>query len=220
MTLQPLFPSIERYIGALQEEVIASERFLLLEELIGYMANTLYSGRTVRLVFICTHNSRRSHLAQAWAQVFAYRYGLAPIECYSGGTETTACNPRTVAALERAGLRATAITAGENPVYLFQYAEGVGPVIAFSKVYDQPPNPRAGFAAVMTCAQAAESCPVVLGAEQRFALPYDDPKAADDTPEEAATYDARCRQIAAELQFVFEAVALGREIARTLSKRR
>jgi arsenate reductase len=207
MTLQPLFPSLERYIGSLHEEDITAERSPLLEELIGYMANTLYSGRTVRLVFICTHNSRRSHLAQAWAQVFAYRYGLAPVECYSGGTETTACNPRTVAALERAGFRATAITVGANPVYLFQYAEGVGPVIAFSKGYDQPPNPREGFSAVMTCAQAEENCPVVFGADRRFSLPYDDPKAADDTPEEVAIYDARCRQIAAEMRYVFERVA-------------
>ncbi|MCS7035962.1 MAG: protein-tyrosine-phosphatase [Saprospiraceae bacterium] len=204
---QPLFPSIEEYLRLMQGEAVPSERLPLLHALAAYLAEVLRLGRTVRLNFICTHNSRRSHLAQAWAQVAAHRYGLAPVECYSGGTEATACNPRTVAALERAGLKAVAITKSENPVYLLYYADGAGPIVAFSKVYDQPPNPREGFAAVMTCAQAEENCPVVFGAERRFALTYDDPKAADDTPEETATYDARCRQIAAEMRYVFARVA-------------
>ncbi len=203
----PLFPRLEQYTRSVRQGDIASERLVLLNALASYAADVLRSGRTARLIFICTHNSRRSHLAQVWAQVAAHAVGAAPVECYSGGTEATACNPRTVAALERAGLQTVRITEGENPVYLISYAEGVGPIVAFSKVYHQPPNPREGFAAVMTCTQAEENCPVVFGAERRFALAYDDPKAADGTPEEAAIYDARCRQIATEMFYVFERIA-------------
>lgn len=203
----PLLPRLAQYLHSVRQQAISTERLPLLDTLAAYVADGLRLGRTIRLTFICTHNSRRSHLAQVWAQVAAHVVGAAPVECYSGGTEATACNPRTVAALERAGLRTVRITEGENPVYLISYAEGVGPIVAFSKVYHQPPNPRESFAAVMTCAQAEENCPVVFGAERRFALTYDDPKAADGTPEEAAIYDARCRQIAAEMLYVFERAA-------------
>jgi len=197
-----MFEPIIEYLESVPAEIPA-ERRAVLDPLADYIAQKHQSGAVARLVFICTHNSRRSHFGQVWAQVAAHLYGVAPVECYSGGTETTACNPRTVAALERAGIRAQRITDGDNPVFLLQYAPGVNPVAAFSKTYDQPPNPTSGFAAVMTCSHAEENCPFVSGAEKRFSVMYDDPKAADDTPEEAATYDARCRQIAAEMLYLF-----------------
>lgn len=193
---------LDRYLAALPTAPPA-ERRALLDPLAEYISKKQAAGEVVRLIFICTHNSRRSHFGQVWAQVAAQHFGIAPVECYSGGTETTACNPRTVAALERAGIRAKQITGGENPVFLLQYADGVNPMAAFSKVYDQAPNPTEGFAAVMTCSQAEENCPYVPGAEKRFSITYNDPKNADGTPEEEAEYDARCRQVAAEMAYVF-----------------
>jgi len=53
----------------------------------------------------------------------------------------------------------------------------------------------------MTCSDADENCPFIPGAELRLPLTYDDPKAADDTPQEAARYDERLRQIGRELFF-------------------
>lgn len=200
-----MFSTLTAYIETLSADLPA-ERRAVLDPVADYIARKLLSGAPVRLVFICTHNSRRSHFGQVWAQVMAHYFGIGPVECFSGGTETTACNPRTVAALERAGIRAQRITEGENPIYLLQYADGIHPIAAFSKVYDQAPNPMSGFAAVMTCSQAEENCPFVAGAEKRFSLLYEDPKAADDTPEEAAVYDARCQQIAAEMRYLFNHV--------------
>jgi arsenate reductase len=171
--------------------------------LAAYIREKRAAGLPVKLIFICTHNSRRSHFGQVWAQIAAHYFGVAPVDCFSGGTETTACNPRTVAALERAGLEAQPVTAGDNPVYLLRYADGANPLAAFSKVYDQAPNPRKDFAAVMTCSQAEENCPFVPGAEKRFSITYDDPKVSDHTPGETAAYDARCRQIAGEMLYVF-----------------
>ena len=202
-----LFPALEQYLASLSGfDALPAERKTLLEPLAVYIREKQLAGLPVKLIFICTHNSRRSHFGQVWAQVAAHHFGITPVECFSGGTETTACNPRTVAALERAGIGAQAITGGENPVYLFRYADGINPVAAFSKVYDQAPNPRKGFAAVMTCSQAEENCPFVPGAEKRFSVMYDDPKASDGSPDEAAVYDARCRQIAAEMLYVFDRV--------------
>ncbi|MBK8921718.1 MAG: protein-tyrosine-phosphatase [Saprospirales bacterium] len=188
----------------MERTAISPERKALLDALAAYIREKLRSGAPVRLIFICTHNSRRSHFGQVWAQIAAHHFGVGPVECYSGGTEATACNPRTAVALGRAGLRVQAIASGENPVYLLQYADGVNPIAAFSKVYDQAPNPAVGFAAVMTCVQAEENCPFIPGAENRFSITCDDPKAADGTPEEAAVYDARCRQLAGEMGYVFE----------------
>ena len=198
-----MLPALRQYLDALRDfSELSSERRLLLDALAGYIRNQIRSGQPARLTFICTHNSRRSHLGQVWAQAAAHYWGLGPVEAFSGGTETTACNPRTVAALERAGIRAQQISGTDNPVYLLQYAEGVPPLAAFSKRFEQAPNPRTGFAAIMTCTQAEENCPFVPGATQRFSLTYHDPKAADDTAAEAATYDERCRQIAHEMLYV------------------
>lgn len=202
-----MFPLLKHYLAELTDFAsLPAERIERLDSLATYIRRKLDAGQPARLTFICTHNSRRSHFGQVWAQVAAHFYGISPVECYSGGTEVTACNPRTAAALERAGIRVQRITGGGNPVYLLQYADGVPPLAAFSKVYDQPPNPASAFAAVMTCSQAEANCPYVPGAEKRFSITYDDPKSADGAPEEGAVYDARCRQIAQEMMFVFSRV--------------
>lgn len=201
-----MYPLVEQYLQSLNTKDIMADRQAILKPLADYISLKIQRGEVIRLTFICTHNSRRSHLGQLWASVAAHHYGVGPVECFSGGTETTACNTRTVAAMERAGIRVQRITEGDNPVYLLGYADGVPPLVAFSKVFDQVPNPGAGFAAVMTCTHAEENCPFVPGAEKRFSITYEDPKAFDGTPEEAEAYDARCRQIAGEMLWVFSQV--------------
>lgn len=164
-------------------------------------------GDPIPLVFICTHNSRRSHFGQVWAHVAALWYGVPHLCTYSGGTEATAFEPRAIAALRRAGLRVEARDATANPRYLVEFGPAVPGLSCFSKRYDASPNPPVGFVAVMTCAQADAECPVVLGATHRIALPYDDPKAFDGTPGEAGAYDATCAEIAREVLACFALVA-------------
>ena len=187
---------------------IPADRRAALDRLAAHVKAKRDAGEPARLTFICTHNSRRSHLAQLWAAVAAERYGVAGVETFSGGTEATAFNPRAVAALRRAGFEVTAVDDGAdavNPRYRVSWGTGE-PSIAFSKRYDAAPNPTAGFAAVPVCSEADEACPVVTGADARFALPYEDPKAADGTPFEAARYDERTAQIARELLYAFSRV--------------
>ncbi|MBD0254845.1 MAG: protein-tyrosine-phosphatase [Cytophagales bacterium] len=184
---------------------IPAARKAALSALTRYVQQQVTAGRPVQLTFICTHNSRRSHLSQLWAQVAAYCYGVPGVAAYSGGTEATAFNPRAVRAVEAAGFRVEKTGAEPNPVYLVHYAEAQPPVRAFSKVYDAGGNPTADFGAVITCTHADENCPFIPGAV-RISLPYEDPKAFDGTPEEAAQYAGRCRQIARELLYAFSRV--------------
>jgi len=202
-----LFPQLEGTIArCLAEGEIVDERRMLLEKLSDFVVSKLADGHSARLVFICTHNSRRSHLCQFWAQAAAHHYSIPAVETFSGGTEVTAFNPRVAAALRRAGFVIKPPRDGENPVYEVRYEPDMEPLRAFSKVYDAPPNPRSGFAAIMTCSSADTACPIVAGADERIAIPYDDPKDSDGTRREAEVYDERCRQIAREMLCVFSMV--------------
>jgi hypothetical protein len=91
-----------------------------------------------------------------------------------------------------------------NKVMMVTFARKAKPVFCFSKVISHPYNPSAGFGAIMTCSSADAACPVVTGANFRVSIPYIDPKVSDGKPEEAATYDARCLQIAAEMLWVMK----------------
>lgn len=177
-----------------------------LDALSAYIREQRAADKPVRLNFICTHNSRRSHMSQLWAAVAAEAYGI-PVTVYSGGTEATAFNPRAVAAMERAGFRIEKTTDDKNPIYHVRVADNRPALTCFSKRYDNAPNSTEGFAAVMVCDQADAACPTVSGAAARFSLPFVDPKAADGTPKEAETYDARCAQIARELLYVMSRAA-------------
>jgi hypothetical protein len=181
---------------------IPLERQALLQRLADHVA----AVRPARLVFICTHNSRRSHMAQLWARAAAAHFGVDGVETYSGGIEATAFAPPAVAALQRAGFLIERTGTGDNPVYSVRQRQGEPARSAFSKVYDQAPNPAAGFCAVMACAEADAGCPVVAGADARIALPYEDPKDHDGTDCETGAYDARCRQIAREMLYAFSLV--------------
>ncbi|GAB4407136.1 MAG: protein-tyrosine-phosphatase [Bacteroidia bacterium] len=203
-----LSPTLQAYIDSLPGEVdgIPAERRALLDDLAAFVVGAVQARQPVDLLFICTHNSRRSHLGQVWAQVLAARLGIGGLRSYSGGTEATACNPRTVAALRAAGFTVSTTDTGPNPRYRLE--DGAGTVLElWSKVFRDPANPQQGFAAIMTCDSANEACPIVPGAAARFPIMYEDPKAWDDTPEEDSAYATRCRQIAAELWYALSQVA-------------
>ncbi len=192
-------------IASLPISSIALERKALLEEMAEYLREKLSTGQEILLNFICTHNSRRSQFSQIWAQTAAAYYGIEAF-CYSGGVEVTAFNPRAVAAIHRDGFKLVQ-KVGDNPVYFVFYSEEEEPIVAFSKVYDDAINAPKDFAAVMTCDHADENCPFIPGAEKRFPLRYEDPKAFDDSSQEEQMYTERSHQIGAELFFLFEKVS-------------
>lgn len=199
-----LLPRLRAYVEEVTAELdqVPPERQEVLRDIAAVMVEELRAGRDALATFICTHNSRRSQMSQIWLQTAAAWYGLERVRAYSGGTEITACNCRTVLALRRAGFAITDVTRGENPVYLVRYASNRPPVRAWSKLYPAGGNPRRGFIALMTCSVADRSCPKVEGALARFAIHYADPRLCDDLPTETAAYDARCREIAREMFFL------------------
>ena len=189
-------------------DAIPADRKAELEALAAFVRSARDTG-VARLNFICTHNSRRSHFGQVWAQVGAHHFGIdSLVQTYSGGTEATAFNERAVGALRRAGLDVHPAAISDNPRYAVHYAADRAPMVCFSKKYDDASaNPTSGFAAVMTCAQADRGCPVVYGSAARFSTPYEDPKASDGSLEERETYDERCAQIAREMLYVMSRAA-------------
>ncbi len=198
-----LFPKIEAVIQVLDLTTINNERKVLLQPLIDYIKVNVRQNKEVRLNFICTHNSRRSHLSQVWAQALAAYYNIANVYCYSGGTEATAMFPMAADTLKGQGFEITPLSACSNPVYSVKFAINSHPVIGFSKTYDNGFNPQSNFAAILTCSQADAGCPFIAGAEQRIPITFEDPKAFDDTPQQAAKYQEGSIQIATELAFVF-----------------
>ena len=185
---------------------ISPERKEILKQLTDFVQAKARNQEKIELVFICTHNSRRSHISQIWAQAAAAYYGIGNVVSYSGGTEATAFNPRAVKAMQEAGFKIDSTSEGTNPIYEVSFAENADPVITFSKKYDSASNPQKGFAAIMTCSHADENCPVVFGMEKRISLPYNDPKDFDGTPQEADKYSERVKEIGTEIFYAFSQV--------------
>ncbi|MFN5554948.1 MAG: protein-tyrosine-phosphatase [Chryseotalea sp.] len=203
-----VLPTLHTTIQHLKEEfhLIPEARKTILKQVGSYLQKKRNAQQTTLLNFICTHNSRRSHISQIWAQAAAYYYNVSDIRCFSGGTEATAFFPSAVKAMQEAGFSITRVKQQANPVYEIRFADTADPIVVFSKKYDDPFNPANNFAAVMTCTHADENCPLVLGADTRISLPYDDPKAFDNTPLEAAKYTERVREIGRELLYAFSII--------------
>lgn len=199
-----LYPTLTESVETIRKLPIAEERKEILRPLIAYIQSKINLDKEVNLNFICTHNSRRSQFSQIWAQTAAYFFGVK-VNCFSGGVEITAFNERAVASLRRSGFKITS-SEGDNPKYFTWHSADLDPIIAFSKLFDDPINETQQFAAIMTCSHADENCPFIPRAEKRIPVRYEDPKAFDDTFEEAARYDERSHQIASEMFYVFSKI--------------
>ncbi len=198
-----MFLALQATIEQLKNPEVPKERKSVLEPLATYIQDKINSNQDIRLNFICTHNSRRSHLSQIWAQTMAFHFGIKNVFCYSGGTEATAMFPKVAETLTNQGYHILKLSDTNNPVYAVTFDENQHPVICFSKAYFDEFNPKSEFSAIMTCNNADEGCPMVFGAEARFPIKYDDPKAFDGTELMNEKYTERSLQIASEMYFVF-----------------
>jgi hypothetical protein len=185
---------------------ISDERKADLNEIANYILEQQKDKKPINLVFVCTSNSRRSHMAQVWSQIASYYYNVKNVSTFSGGTEQTKVNENALTALEKTGIRLQSNQQSKNPIWLATIGEKINPLVLFSKKYADSTNPSENFGAVMVCAEANESCPIVPGADFRLGLPYQDPKAFDNTPQQSEKYDERCRQIAREMFYVFSQI--------------
>ncbi len=205
MHTSALLPAIERVFDGLNLSAIPEERLDTLDLLVGHIARGIDQQEAIQLNFICTHNSRRSQLAQIWCTVAAHFYKL-PVDAYSGGVEITACHPNTIRALHSQGFEIPDMD-GDNPVYPVRYSEVAEPLELYSKTYDDERNPQADFIAIMTCGHANEHCPIIAGSDLRIPLTYRDPKESDGRPEQDAVYVARSLEIATEMKYIFQSLS-------------
>jgi arsenate reductase len=198
------YPSLDAFIKDLKIQEINEERYPLLQLMVDFVQSKMDQGLPIQLHFICTHNSRRSQLAQIWAQTISAYFGIET-SCFSGGVEVTAFNENAVKAIKAAGFNINAM-GNTNPIYEVSYSTSAAGIKAFSKKFDDAPNPSEGFAAIMTCSHADENCPFIPGAEIRIPVRYDDPKAFDGTDLMAAKYLERSKEIATEMLYVFSKI--------------
>ena len=197
---------LSAYIEIILQQVITDDRKEVLQPLINYIQQKAKGMQPIYLNFICTHNSRRSHLAQVWSQVASHYYGISDTQCYSGGTETTAMFPKIAETFSEAGFEVWKLSEAENSIYAIKYDENALPIIGFSKKYDDTFNPVNHFAAIMTCSQADGGCPFIPGAEKRIPITFEDPKISDNTAEQTKVYNERRLQVASEMFYVFSQI--------------
>lgn len=202
-----MYSALSETIEQLQLRNISEERKLVLQPFIDFVQQKVNSSQNVNINFICTHNSRRSHLSQVWAQVASTHFNIPNVYCYSGGTEETALFPKVAETLINQGFSIFKIAESNNPVYAIKYGDNALPVIGFSKKYDSPFNPVSTFAAIMTCSQADGGCPFIAGAEKRIPITFEDPKISDNTLEQSKVYAERSLQIATEMFYVFSKIS-------------
>ena len=75
-TTTSLFPEIAGFITTLKLDAVSPERREILDPLAGFIQSKVSEDQEIRLNFICTHNSRRSHLSQIWAQAMAFHFNI------------------------------------------------------------------------------------------------------------------------------------------------
>ena len=203
-----MYSKIKTYCDNLNRDFyfIPIERKVILEKISEYINSKIGKGESINLVYICTHNSRRSHFGQVCAHLAANYYHIKNVTVFSGGTVATSFNINAIKAIERSGFTVKKRSNDLNPIYEVFYSEESEPIVCFSKVYHHFQNPQTGFAAIMTCSDAEENCPFIPGAELRIGTTYDDPKAFDNTSLQDSKYDERLKQIALETFYVFSLI--------------
>lgn len=136
---------------------------------------------TQRVLFLCTHNSARSQMAEGLLRSL----GGGRFEAHSAGTEATAVRPLAIRAMAEAGIDISSQT---------------------SKTLDPYVDQRFDYV-VTVCDDANESCPIFPNATHRVHWSLPDPsKATGSETEQLAVY----RNVRDDLRKRIEAELLGR----------
>jgi len=104
-----------------------------------------------KILFVCTHNSSRSQMAEA----FLNHYGGERFQAESAGLEKGTLNPRVVKVMQEVGIDIS----------------GKGTQEAFDLVKEG----RLYQAVITVCDDAAETCPVFPGVMKRLSWSFPDP---------------------------------------------
>ena len=124
-----MLENLSKTIEIIKNISVSDERKEVLKPLADYIQNKVNTNEEIRLNFICTHNSRRSHLSQIWAQTMAFHFGIKNVYCYSGGTEATAMFPKVGETLVNQGFQIQKLSQEQNPVYAVKFDDNQHSVI-------------------------------------------------------------------------------------------
>ena len=116
-----------------------------------------YEERT-RVLFLCTHNSARSQMAEGLLR----HYGDERFEAFSAGTEATRVRPEAVRAMAELGIDIS----GQESETLERY---------LGEPFDH---------VITVCDEANEACPFFPGAKERLHWSLPDPSRANGTEEQ------------------------------------
>jgi arsenate reductase (thioredoxin) len=194
--------------NALNTLKLDKNRRQLLTSIAQFIAEEIKANKKVNLNYICTHNSRRSQLAQVWSSYACNYFKLSEVNSFSGGTAITAFYRNTVKTLQEVGFNFQIVEfSHQNPVYAINYKNCIDPIIGYSKLYDDEYNKKP-FIAIITCSNAEENCPFIPDTIERFHLPFNDPKSFDNSLNQAEKYMETNKQIAGEIHFIFEKIKM------------
>ena len=187
---------------------VSSKRVFLINKIVNYIYKKTSENKIPKLNFICTHNSRRSQFCQFWASFFSNYYNIK-CEVYSGGTVETEVHKSVLNNISDYGFNIS-FKECNNPIYSIKFKnQNLGNY--FSKFYYNFENPKNEFAAIMTCSDAENNCPVVEGSEIKFSLPYEDPKKYDKSKNEKNEYKKTSESIASEMNYLFKTIKIKNE---------
>jgi arsenate reductase len=206
MSTEALYPAIRQYLAQQEGKTPPANavHHASLQKLATWLSQR--KGKPAEIVVVCTGNSRRSILTSTLGNTLAAYRGWAGVKFHSAGTAPSAFNERTIKALQQIGVVITATgsqakpgaSGAMNPHYRVQWGEAVSSsAVEYSKVLGDISLPGKDFAAIMVCSEADGECPTVEGATLRMAMPFEDPKAFDGQPSEAAEY-AKTRDLIAQ----------------------
>ncbi len=116
------------------------------------------TSKQLRVLFLCTHNSARSQMAEALLR----HHGGAAVEVYSAGSEPSQVHPLAVQVMQESGIDVSDADSKHLAQFIGQ---------DFNYV-------------ITVCDSANESCPVFPGDPERIHWSFDDPSAATGSEEE------------------------------------
>jgi arsenate reductase len=129
----------------------------------------------IRVLFVCTHNSARSQIAEALLK----RYGGDDFEVHSAGTEVTRVNPYALRVIEEAGVDWSGARSKSINEFLAQRFDYV----------------------ITVCDRARATCPVFPGSSNTLHWGLDDPSEAEGTDEEKlAAFRRTATEVSARLR--------------------
>ncbi|MGM0636404.1 MAG: protein-tyrosine-phosphatase [Bacteroidota bacterium] len=200
-----MYSEIKEKVALIENQFseIPAERKNHLAKIAQQLVNSSTKEKPLKLIFVCTHNSRRSQFAEVWANVIAEYYELNQAHFFSGGTEVTAFHPNAIAALAESGFKISATSTGKNPLYKIAFSDK-NHLACFSKLYDNENNPKTDFSVLMTCAEADENCPYIPGAKRRASLTFEDPKVYDGQVDAVEKYKQTSLKIATEICYLIK----------------